>query len=165
MRTKARHPLASLLIAGALVILAAGVAVGQAADQATRSDTRGGATIKAMVVTPTYVKANPTDALAGKVDLERTLVFAIILDTHAGDLSRYDVVRNVTLRNDRGQRVAPLRWVAKADGSHHREGGLIFPKADRSGRAIDAQAKALELIVRNLGGIPQRRLRWALPVE
>lgn len=139
MRTKPRHRLACALIASTLVILTAGAAVGQAAKQATRSDTRGGATIKAVFVTPTYFKANPTGALAGKVDLDRNVVFAITLDTHAGDLSKYDFVKKIILRNDRGQRVAPLRWVATADSSHHREGGLVFPKTD-GGRARDRQA-------------------------
>lgn len=165
MRGKARHPLAGVLIAGALVILTQGVAVGQATGQATRSDSRGGITVKAVFVTSAYFRANPASALAGKVDPERNVVFVITLDAHAGDLSRYDFVKNVALRNDRGQQVAPLRWIATADGSHHREGSLVFPKADRAGRAIDAQAKALELLVRDLGGIAQRRLRWALPLE
>lgn len=92
-------------------------------------------------------------------------MFAITLDTHSGDLSKFDSVKNVTLRNDRGQQVTPSRWVATADGAHHRAGDLVFAKTDQAGRAMDAQARVLELIVRDLGGVPERTLRWTLPVE
>lgn len=121
--------------------------------------------MKAVLITPAYFKTSPNDPLAGKVDLDRHIVVAITLDAHSGDLSTHDVVKNTLLRNDRGQRVAPLQWVATADGPHHREGGLIFPKADQSGRAIDEQARSLELIVRSLGTVTERALRWTLPVE
>lgn len=95
----------------------------------------------------------------------RNLVIAITLDAHSGDLSKYDFVQSVTLRNDRGQQVLPLRWIATADGAHHRAGGLLFPRADQTGQAIDAPAKTLELTVRNLGGVAERVLRLTLPVE
>ena len=161
---KIRHALAGVLVAGILPILTVGAVAGQAAAQATRTDTQGIVTVKAVYVTPAYFKTTPTDALAGKVDLNRNVVFAITLDTHAGDLSKYDFVKNVTLRNNGGPRVAPLRWVSTAEGPHHRAGGLVFPKTDQTGRPIDAQAKVLELIVRGLGGVAQRTLRWTLPI-
>jgi hypothetical protein len=111
------------------------------------------------------VKASPTHPLAGKVDAERNIVFAITLDTHSGDLSGYDFLKDTLLRNDRGQQVTPIRWVSTAEGSHHRAGGLLFPRADQAGRAVDAGARALELVVRGLGGVPERVLRWSLPLE
>lgn len=163
MRGKMHRILASLVF-GVLPLLAANMATGQT-TQATRSDEKGGVTVKAVYVTAAYFKASPKDPLVGKVDPERNVVFAITLDTHSGDLNGYDFLKNAILRNDRGQQLAPVRWVATADGSHHRSGALLFPKADQSGRAIEAQAKALELLVRGLGGIPQRTLRWTLPLE
>ncbi len=122
------------VIVGLLVVLVAGAALGQNAAQAAQTDTSGGITVKAVLVTPAYFKTAPTDPLAGKVDLDRNIVVAVTLDTHAGDLGRYDFVKNTLLRNDRRQQVAPLQWVATADGSHHRAGGLVFPKADQAGR-------------------------------
>lgn len=92
------------------------------------------------------------------------MAFAITLDTHAGDLSKYDFLKSVRLRNNNGQQVAPLKWVSTAEGSHHRAGGLVFPKTDQAGRPIDAQVKVIELVVRGLGGVAQRLLRWTLPI-
>lgn len=166
MRRNTSRGLAAMLVAGALIALSAHAAAGQSPPaQATRTDAQGGITVKAVFVTSTYFKANPTDPLAGKVDPERNIVFAITLDTHSGDLTRFDFVKNVTLRNDRGQQVTPSRWVATADGAHHRAGGLVFARTDQAGRAMDAQVRVLELIVRDLGGVPERTLRWTLPVE
>lgn len=165
MRRNTLRGLAAMLVAGALIVLSAHAAAGQSPAQATRTDAQGGITVKAVFVTSTYFRANPTDPLTGKVDHERNIVFAITLDTHSGDLSKFDFVKNVTLRNDRGQQVTPSRWVATADGAHHRAGGLVFSRTDQAGRVLDAQAKVLELIVRDLGGVPERTLRWTLPVE
>lgn len=149
----------------ALIALTAGSERGRAATDATRTDGQAGTTVKAVYVTAASLKASPNTPLSGKVDPQQTIVFAITLDAHAGDLSRYDFVKNVVLRNDRGQQVAPVRWVATADGTHHREGGLVFPRTDQAGRAVEPQAKTLELVVRELGGVAERVLRWTLPLE
>lgn len=165
MHEKARRFLGTAVALGVLMALTGGAASGQSAAQATQTDSQGGVTIKAVYITAAYFKAAPRDPLAGKVDVERNIVFAITLDTHAGDLSGYDFIKNVLLRNDRGQQAAPVRWVSTADGGHHRAGALVFPKADPSGRAIEPQAKALELVVRGLGGAAERLLRWTLLIE
>lgn len=156
------------MTAGAAVLLAlvaSSTPTGFAQAQVTRTDSQGGITVKATYITATYLKARPNDALSGKVDLERTIVIAITLDTHSGDLSRYDFVKNALLRNDRGQQVAPVRWIATADGAHHRSGGLVFPRADQAGKTFEPQAKIVELILRDLGGVSERVLRWTLPLE
>lgn len=165
MRRNTSHGLVGMFVAVVLVLFMAHAATGQTPAQATRTEVQGGITVKAVFATSAYFRANPTDPLTGKVDPERSIVFAITLDTHSGDLSKFDFVKNVTLRNDRGQQVTPSGWVATADGAHHRAGGLVFSRTDQAGRAMDAQAKALELIVRDLGGVSERTLRWTLPVE
>lgn len=165
MRRKRYPALAAGLILGALVVVTPNPAIGQTALQATRSDSQAGVTIKAVYATAAYLKANPRNGLVGKVDPERNIVFVISLDTHSGDLSGYDFVKNVFLRNDRGLQVGPIRWLATSDGSHHRSGGLLFPRADPSGRAVEEQAKVLELVVRGLGGVAERILRWTLPLD
>jgi len=165
MRLRTQRTPTNFAIAAILVVLSAGIAAGQKPTLAEQIDTQDGITMKAIYVTPAYFKAAPRDPLTGKVDLDRTVVFAVVLDTHSGDLSRYDLVKTAILSNDRGRRVTPLQWVATADGAHHRAGGLVFPKVDPSGSAIDGQARSLELIIRELGGVPERTLRWTLPVE
>jgi hypothetical protein len=165
MRLTLRRGLTDFVIAGILVVLSAGIATGQKPNQAEQIDTQGGIAVKATYVTPAYFKAAPRDPLIRKVDLDRTVVFAVVLDTHSGDLSKFDLVKNAILRNDGGRQVAPLQWVATADGTHHRAGGLVFPKTDKSGGPIDGQARSLELSVRDLGGVAERTLRWTLPVQ
>jgi hypothetical protein len=154
-----------ILIVGALAILAAAASAGQAAGVTTQTDSQGGVTVKVTYVTAAYFKSAPRDPLAGKVVPDRNVVFAITLDTHAGDLSGYDFIKGAILRNDRGQQVTPVQWMSTADGSHHRAGGLLFPKTDQAGRSLESQARTLELVVRGLGGVQERVLRWTLPIE
>lgn len=165
MRPRASPILTAGVVCSALVALTSALAVGQPAPAAARTDSQAGITITAIYATAAYFTANPRHPLAGKVDLEREIVFVIRLDTHAGDLSRYDVVTHVTLRNDRGQQVSPIRWIATAESAHHRSGGLVFPKTDAAGRSVEAQAKTLELVARDLGGVTVRSLRWTLSGE
>lgn len=153
----------TLAVLGTIILLVAASAAGQNSG-ATRTENSGGISVKATYLTAAHFKATPNDPLTGKVDPERSLVIAITLDTHSGDLSGYDFVKNALLRNDRGQQLAPIRWVPTAEGPHHRGGGLVFPKTVQSGQSFEADAKALELVVRNLGGVAERILRWSLPL-
>lgn len=161
---KVRQVMFAIAALSALAVLPAVVGAAQAGTQAAQADTQAGITIRAVYITAAYLKASPRDPLVGKVDVRQNIVFGITLDTHAGDLSTYDFLKNVVLRNDRSQQVAPVRWLSTADGAHHRAGGLLFPKTDQAGRAIDAQVKTLELVVQGLGA-PERVLRWTIPVE
>lgn len=154
----------TLAVLGTVLLLAAGSAVGQNSGPATRTENSGGISVKATYLTAAHFKATPNDPLIGKVDPERTLVIAITLDTHSGNLSAYDFVKNALLRNDRGQQLAAIRWVPTAEGPHHRGGGLVFPKTVQSGQSFESDAKALELVVRNLGGVAERVFRWSLPL-
>jgi hypothetical protein len=165
MRSTLQSAVTTAVLVAVLTQPWAGVASGQNPAQATQTDARGGITVKAVYLTPAYFKASPGDPLAGKVDLERHLVIAITFEAHSGDLSRYDVVKNALLRTDQGQQVAPVGWVPTTDGAHHRAGGLLFPRADPAGRTIDARAKVLELVLRGLGGVTERTMRWTLSVR
>jgi hypothetical protein len=153
---------AAALVVALTVFAAAGLAGAQDTTPLVRTDAQGGVTIKVVYVTRDYFKANHTDPLAGKIDLDRNVVFAITLDTHAGDLSGYDVVKNITLRDGRGRRLPALRWLPTANGAHHRQGGLLFAKKRTAGETLGAAGETFELTVRNLGGVPQRTLRWTL---
>lgn len=155
----------AILVVATLGLLVAGPDTSEARSHTTQVDNRGGITVKATYITAGYLKATPRDPLSGKVDPETTIVIAIALDTHSGDLMAYDPVKRVILRTDRGQQLEPLRWVSTADGAHHRAGALIFPRTDRAGRSVEQGAGSLELVVRDLGGVAERILRWTLPVE
>ncbi|MBM3469920.1 MAG: hypothetical protein FJX73_03910 [Armatimonadetes bacterium] len=86
MRRNTSHGLVGMFVAVVLVLFMAHAATGQPPAQATRTEAQGGITVKAVFATSAYSRANPTDPLTGKVDPERSIVFAITLDTHSGDL-------------------------------------------------------------------------------
>lgn len=166
MLSHTRRAWRTVVLIGALTVLVtAGLAGAQDTASSTQTDAQGSVTIKAVYVTRGYLKATPGSPLRGKVDLDRSVVFVITLDTHAGDLGNYNTLRNISVRSAQGPRVTAMKWLPIANGSHHREGALLFPKSTGTGQALEAPGKTLELTVRNLGGVPQRTLRWTLPRE
>jgi hypothetical protein len=86
-------------------------------------------------------------------------VFTIVMDTHAVDLDGYDLAQLAVLRVDGGPDLAPVRWDAPA-GGHHREGTLTFPREQGGKPVIGAQTRRIELIIRDVAGVPERVLTW-----
>jgi len=85
------------------------------------------------------------------------ILFEVKLDTHSVELDTYGFDTAVSLRNDRGESAPPV--VESPTGSgHHRAITLAFP-----GGLAGGGAKRLELIVRDLGGVKERVLRWDAP--
>jgi hypothetical protein len=89
-------------------------------------------------------------------------VFTVVLDTHAVDLDGYDLRALAVLRTDDGREVAPSGWDAPR-GGHHREGELTFPVTAADGTpVIGPGTRAIEVLVRDVAGIPERSFRWPL---
>lgn len=86
-------------------------------------------------------------------------LFTIVMDTHAVDLDGFDLARLAALRVDGGDELAPVGWDAPP-GGHHREGTLTFPAEQGGKPVIDAQTRIIELIVRDVAGVPERVLTW-----
>lgn len=103
----------------------------------------------------------------GQVTIEVTwlgphagLVFEVAMNTHSVDLDGYDLAKLAVLRTDRGQEVRPSRWDAPA-GGHHRRGTLAFPdKAPDGGPLIGPNTAWIELVIRDVAGVPERVFRW-----
>ena len=87
----------------------------------------------------------------------KPLVFDVKLDTHSVDLDAVDL-SSAVLRNDRGQALDATSWQA-ASGGHHRQGSLGF---GADGAAFIAGSKWIELVIRDVGGVPERTLRWTV---
>lgn len=87
------------------------------------------------------------------------VVFDIVMDTHSVELDGYDLARLAVLRTDRGNELTPLAWEAPK-GGHHRTGTLSFEGA--SARTELAGASYLELVIRDVGGVPERTFHWDL---
>lgn len=81
--------------------------------------------------------------------------FDLKLDTHSVDLAALDL-RDAILRNDRGETLRADPWSAPK-GGHHRSGALTF--AGDAGTFLRA-ARWIELVIRDVGGVPERVLHW-----
>lgn len=79
----------------------------------------------------------------------------VVLDTHSVDLDALDLT-DAILRNDRGESLTARPWAAPK-GGHHREGVLEF---DGDAEAFLAGANWLELVLVDVGDLPERTLRW-----
>lgn len=87
--------------------------------------------------------------------------FLVSLDTHSGSLLGNDLVALTELRDDRGSATQALGWEPQSEDSHHRSGMLYFPRSLSEGQpAVTAESRYMELSLKNLGGVPERVLRW-----
>ena len=89
-------------------------------------------------------------------------VFAVEMDTHVVNLDGYDLRQIAVLRTDQGQEIQPVSWNAPT-GGHHRSGTLTFPATLADGTPLmGPNTRSIELIIRNVGGVPERTFRWTL---
>jgi len=89
-------------------------------------------------------------------------VFAVAMDTHAVDLDSYDLKQLAVLRIDGGREVQPIGWDAPK-GGHHRSGTLTFPATATDGSALIVPGtRRLQLVIRDVAGVPERVFRWTL---
>jgi hypothetical protein len=114
-----------------------------AASAQTQTNEGGGVTIKATWAGP---EAGP--------------VFEVVLDTHSVDLDQYDLQELALLRVNGSQELRPVAWEAPK-GGHHREGKLSFPATlPAGGPTLGEDLRTLELVIRDVGGVPTRSLQW-----
>jgi hypothetical protein len=121
---------------------------------------------------PLSEPAQVSRSAAGVVTVEVTwagpsggLVFAVAMNTHQVDLSRYDLGSLAELRPDTGITVHPSSWrvLGGADigRTHHLSGRLTFPDRTPDGRPVLGNGvHALTLVLRNVGGVPERTFEW-----
>ena len=89
--------------------------------------------------------------------------FEVVMDTHSVSLDDYNLGELAVLRVDGSREVLPTAWEAPP-GGHHRSGRLDFPARDAAGQeAIGAGTHTVELLVRDVAGVKERRFRWELP--
>lgn len=93
-------------------------------------------------------------------------VFQLTLDTHSVNLDSYDLTQIAILRlsqsQGQSQEVKPVKWEAP-QGGHHRTGLLTFPTVLPDGQPlVGPGTKSLELVLRGIGELPERVLRWTL---
>ncbi|HEY4686061.1 MAG TPA: hypothetical protein VII57_08450 [Dehalococcoidia bacterium] len=136
-----RALVAIALILGALALASLGCggdAQPKTAETAKQSDDQGGITLQ---VTWNGELESPS--------------FDVVMDTHSVDLDAYDLGQLAVLRTNAEAELAPVGWDAP-EGGHHRQGTLRF--ASLSSRAVNAGY--IELVIRDVSGVPERRFRW-----
>jgi hypothetical protein len=117
----------------------------------TQEDPQRGITVSATLLTPD--KPRP----------DATLAVQVTLDTHTVDLDPYALEKLAVLRDGRGRELPALGLESPSGSGHHREAVLSFPATDASGQPlVSPEAKAVTLIVRGIGGIPERVFQWPL---
>ena len=80
--------------------------------------------------------------------------FKIVLNTHSVELDQ-DLTKVVLLIDSKGDKYQPLSWDGAPPGGHHREGVLTF-------RPISPLPLSIELVIKNIDGIPERKFNWNL---
>ena len=103
----------------------------------TRTHSGGEVTVKV-----TYLNPQASDAPR----------FQVVLETHSVDLDSYDLKKLSSLRDGTGKSFEPGQVENKGSG-HHRQVVLSFPR-------FSSQPKAVEVVIRNIGGVKERSFRW-----
>lgn len=83
------------------------------------------------------------------------IIFEFTIDTHSGDLTSFPILEKASLVFE-GKEVLPDEWQETANSGHHRSGRLVF-KIREIGEIGE-----MELKIKDLGGIPERRIEWTL---
>ena len=119
----------------------------------TQEDTQGAVTVSVTLRTPDKPRA------------DGNLAVQVKLDTHAVDLDQYQLEKLAILRDAQGRDIPALGLESSSGSGHHREGVLTFPGMDASGRPVlSPAAETLTLMMRGIGGVPERVFRWQLPL-
>ncbi len=94
------------------------------------------------------------------------LLFEVAMNTHTVNLDVYRMEDISFLRDERGRVFKAKAWESPKGGGHHRFGVLRFPGKDREGRPIVKEGdRYIEVVIRDVGGVAERVLRWDLPVQ
>jgi hypothetical protein len=79
----------------------------------------------------------------------------VSLDTHSVMLDAIEFENAVAMRNPEGIDIRPSATVQVKGGGHHREAVLVFPPIAHGG--------SLRIVVKNVGGVPERLFIWGCP--
>jgi len=123
---------------GIWAVVFGAVGISGAQDGLTKRDARGAVTVAVTLLAPPIVGS----AIKARV----------VLDTHSVGLDSIELERAVILRGADGVDLGPSAVEQAAGGGHHRQAVLVFPPT--------AQAGAVQIIVKNVGGVAERSFVW-----
>lgn len=132
-------------------------ATSTAASPTQKDDGAGSVTVEVTWVTPDHLADDEKlRAVADKHNGEDVVLLHVKMNTHSVNLSEYDLAKLSTL--DAGAAPDPaIESVTISDDQHHAEAVLVFKRPGK--------ASTVTLVVRDVGGVSERRLTWAPPPE
>ncbi len=125
---------------------------GDTAVGLTKSDLRRSNNEGPVEITVVYL--NPLKKMQGG-----ELSFEVRMNTHSVDLDGYEMERVSFLRIDGGSEQKALGWFRPRGDGHHISGILKFVGP------YPSDAKSLQVLIREIGGVPERVFEWKLPFD
>ncbi len=131
----------------------------QSNSQPLQASVNNGSANNAVVTSSTFEPKTSSDGWAEVEILPLTLAssewsFGIALNAHQ-EIDA-DLTKVVTLTDDRGDALLPLRWEEPNPGGHHRQGTIVF-------RAPSPTPKSITITIADVGGAATRTFSWNLP--
>lgn len=123
-----------------LALVALWAEVARAQESLTKIDQQGPVTVTVTLAVP------PVDVSPVRL--------TVLLDTHSVPLDGIQFAEAVAMRSLEGVDIMPSVVEDKGSG-HHREAVLVFPPISQGG--------TLRIVVKNVGGIPERLFIWGCP--
>ena len=133
-------------------------------DDYVRSDDQGDVIVDAVWSTYELYIATDNKDLIKEYEIDKYHVFDLLLTTHSGDLRTYSYMDNASLIID-GLKIQPAYIDVISSDSHHPRILLKFPKLNQGGKEYISKDSTLELLLKDLRDIPERRFVWDLPFE
>jgi len=126
------------------------------AASATQKDNGAGSvTLEVTWAMPDHIAEDEKlRAVADKHAGEDVVILHVTMNTHSVNLSKYDLGKVSTLEAG-GDSEPAVESVSISDDEHHAETVLVFRRPAKTSTAT--------LIVRDIGGVPERTLRWSPP--
>jgi hypothetical protein len=125
-----------------------------------------GVSVEVIYMTPEYLKVTNSPAGIEKYELDKNLAFKVTLDTHSGDITKYNMAKITHLRDGGGMEHQALRWEDVEKSSHHRSGIVLFSNLDVDGKPIVGDGvKSIEVVVKDIAGVKERVFKWELPIS
>jgi len=129
----------TVVVLALMVLWSTGISLAQ--DGLIKEDRQGRVTVTVALTAP------PVDLTPIRVEVS--------LDTHSVMLDTIRFEDAVAMRNPEGIDIRPSAVVQVKGSGHHREAVLVFPPI--------AQGGWLRIVVKNVGGIPERLFIWGCP--
>ncbi|MCQ3972111.1 MAG: hypothetical protein DPW09_01550 [Anaerolineae bacterium] len=123
----------------------AGATQAQAAQPVAQSFETQSSNEKAVIV-----EVTPLNLSQGGASLD----FEVAFNTHSVELA-FDPAKISVLQDDQGHEYPAQSWEGPGPTGHHRSGTLRF-------KALDHPTKFVEVVMRDVAGVPERTFRWDL---